>query len=215
MKKDRLDSITFQDRMKTDAQIYNYAKEVEEVPNEYMDMSVYERLIGKEIICRELEEKGGTTSWLDTDEKWQKNIRKMVCFGKEQIRSRLISEVFSFSIIYIYIIISSFITKYVADYKLNKEMSNEELSQHVLALLELLIDRVKRDKDHQYLQEEYGFSKEQAFVLVPSQRTGQYKSQVISKEGGSEVGEVNLCQVSNLIPEGEMIKKTAQHIMRD
>ncbi len=43
------------------------------------------------------------------------------------------------------------VTKYIADHKLNKDMSNEELSQHALALLELLIDKVKRDKGHQHL----------------------------------------------------------------
>ena len=88
---------------------------------------------------------------------------------------------------------SAIVTKYVANHKLNKDMSNKEFSQHALALLELLIDRVKRDKGHQRLQEGYGFNKEQAFVLVPSQRIGQCKRQVISKEGGLEVGEMNLC----------------------
>ena len=39
-----------------------------------MEMSVRERLIGEEIIRRELENKGLTSSWLDTDEEWQKNI---------------------------------------------------------------------------------------------------------------------------------------------
>ncbi|RGB25508.1 hypothetical protein C1646_771648 [Rhizophagus diaphanus] len=42
---------------------------------------------------------------------------------------------------------SAIITKYVADYKLNKDMSNEELSQHALVLLELLTDKLKRLKD--------------------------------------------------------------------
>ncbi|CAG8688484.1 7558_t:CDS:10, partial [Gigaspora margarita] len=75
---------------------------------------------------------------------------------------------------------SANITKYVADHKLNKEMSNEELSQYFLTLLELLMDRVKK-------------------------RQGQ----IISKESGSEAEKVNLCQVSNLIPEGETIEKNS------
>ena len=45
---------------------------------------------------------------------------------------------------------SAIITKYVADHKLNKDMSNEKFSQHILALLELLIDKLKRDKDYQH-----------------------------------------------------------------
>ena len=39
-----------------------------------MDMTVRERLIGEEIIRRGLEDDGVTSSWLDTDEEWQKNI---------------------------------------------------------------------------------------------------------------------------------------------
>jgi len=52
----------------------DYAKEGREDPNEHMEMTVRERLIGEEIIRRELEDKGITASWLDTDEKWQKNV---------------------------------------------------------------------------------------------------------------------------------------------
>jgi hypothetical protein len=44
---------------------------------------------------------------------------------------------------------SAIVTKYVAEHKLNKEMSNEELSQHAPALLELLTDKLKRDKGRQ------------------------------------------------------------------
>lgn len=62
---------------------------------------------------------------------------------------------------------STIVTKYVAEHKLNKNMSNEELSQHVLALLKLLTDKLKRDKGRQRFQKGYSFSKEQAFVLVP------------------------------------------------
>jgi len=47
---------------------------------------------------------------------------------------------------------SAIITKYVADHKLNKDMSNEELSQHTPALLELLTDKLKRLKGRQRLQ---------------------------------------------------------------
>src|SRR4051794_19235060 len=67
--KDRLNSIAFQDRMKTDARMCSYAEELEEDPKEHMDMKVRERLIGEEIIRRSLEEDGITFSWLDTDEK--------------------------------------------------------------------------------------------------------------------------------------------------
>jgi len=65
---------------------------------------------------------------------------------------------------------SAIITKYVADHKLNKDMSNEELSQHAPALLELLTDKLKRDKGQQRFQKGYNFNKEQAFILVPDQR---------------------------------------------
>ncbi|CAJ0627506.1 13959_t:CDS:2 [Entrophospora sp. SA101] len=72
--KDKLDSIAFHDRMQTDARMCGYAKEAEENPSEYMDMTVRERLISEEIIRRSLEEDGITTSWLDTDEEWKKTI---------------------------------------------------------------------------------------------------------------------------------------------
>ena len=51
-----------------------YAKEVEDDPNEYMDMKIWERLIGEEIIRRSLEEDGITSSWLDNDKKWKKTV---------------------------------------------------------------------------------------------------------------------------------------------
>ena len=38
------------------------------------------------------------------------------------------------------------VTKYVTEHKLSKDMSNEELSQHVPELLKLLTDKLKRDK---------------------------------------------------------------------
>ncbi|RIA87433.1 hypothetical protein C1645_740141 [Glomus cerebriforme] len=76
---------------------------------------------------------------------------------------------------------SAIVTKYVAEHKLNKDMSNEELSQHALALLEFLTDKLKRDKGCQCFQEGYGFSK---VVLVSDQKICQSRSRVIPKEGG-------------------------------
>ncbi|RGB24121.1 hypothetical protein C1646_773535 [Rhizophagus diaphanus] len=73
---------------------------------------------------------------------------------------------------------STIITKYVANHKLNKDISNEELSQHALALLELLTDKLKRLKGHQRLQGGYSFSKEQVFLLIPDQRIEWCVSQV-------------------------------------
>src|ERR1051325_1975910 len=64
-------------------------------------------------------------------------------------------------------------------------------------------------------QEGYGFSKEQAFVLVPDQRICRSRSWVIPKEGGDEAGEVNICQVSDIIQDGETIESIAQRIVRD
>ncbi len=62
MEKDRLNSIAFQDRIETDVRMCNYAKEIEEVPNEYMDITVHKRLIGKEIICHSLKDKRAISS---------------------------------------------------------------------------------------------------------------------------------------------------------
>ena len=72
--KDRLDSTAFWYKMEMDAWMYDYAKEGGEDPKEYMKITVRERLIEEEIIWRELENKGLTSSWLDTDEEWQKNV---------------------------------------------------------------------------------------------------------------------------------------------
>ncbi|CAJ0642953.1 926_t:CDS:2 [Entrophospora sp. SA101] len=80
--KDKLDSIAFRDRMQTDARMCGYAKEAEEDPSEYMDMTVRERLISEEIIRRGLEDKGITSSWLDTDEEWKKTINILQENGK-------------------------------------------------------------------------------------------------------------------------------------
>ncbi len=41
---------------------------------------------------------------------------------------------------------SAIVTKYVVEHKLSKDMSNEEFSQHISELLELLTDKLKRDK---------------------------------------------------------------------
>ncbi|RIA91859.1 hypothetical protein C1645_821404 [Glomus cerebriforme] len=75
---------------------------------------------------------------------------------------------------------SAIVTKYVAEHKLSKDMSNEELSQHASELLELLTDKLKRDKGRQRFQKGYNFSREQAFVLVPNQRICR-KVKVIAK----------------------------------
>ena len=110
---------------------------------------------------------------------------------------------------------SAIVTKYVAEHKLSKDMSNEELSQHAPELLELLTDKLKRDKGRQRFQKGYNFSREQAFVLVPDQRICRSRSRVPPKEGGDEAGEVNICQISDIIPDGETIKSIAQRIVRD
>src|SRR4051812_6407931 len=110
---------------------------------------------------------------------------------------------------------SAIVTKYVAEHKLNKEMSNEELSQHASALLELLTDKLKRDKGRQRFQKGFSFSKEQTFILVPDQRICRSRSRVTPKEGGDEAGEVNICQVSDIISDGKTIESIAQRIVRD
>ena len=108
---------------------------------------------------------------------------------------------------------SAIVTKYVADYKFSKDISDEELSQHVPELLELLTNKLKRDKGQQRFQKGYSFSKDQAFILVPDQRICRSRSQVPPKEGGDEAGEVNICQVSDIIPDGETIESIAQRIV--
>ncbi|CAB4418937.1 unnamed protein product [Rhizophagus irregularis] len=116
---------------------------------------------------------------------------------------------------------SAITTKFVTDHELTNEMSLKELSRYAPEILELLpADREKRRQARDRLQKGYNFSKEQAFALIPSQRTGRTKSQVTPKEGGAEA-EVNICcaksacQVSDIITEGEIIRETAQRIMRD
>src|SRR6266542_6880959 len=107
---------------------------------------------------------------------------------------------------------SVIVIKYVAKHKLSKDMRNEELSQHTPELLELLTDKLKRDKGRQHFQKGYNFSREQAFILVPDQRICRSRSQVTFQIGGSETGGVNLCQMAGLIPEGETDKRIAQQI---
>ena len=92
-------------------------------------------------------------------------------------------------------------------------MSNEELSQHAPELLELLTDKLKRDKGRQRFQKGYNFSREQVFVLVPDQRICRSKNRVPPKEKGDEAGEVNICQVSDIIPDGETIESISQRIV--
>ena len=94
-------------------------------------------------------------------------------------------------------------------------MSNEELSQHAPALLELLTDKLKRDKGRQRFQKGYNLNKEQAFILVSDQRIYQSRSQVTSQMGRSKAGDVNLCQISDLIPEGGTVERIAQRITQD
>ena len=88
-------------------------------------------------------------------------------------------------------------------------------SQHAPELLELLTDKLKRDKGRQRFQKGYNFSREQAFVLVPDQRICRSRTRVPPKEGGDEAGEVNICQISNIIPDGETIESIVQRIVRD
>ncbi|POG69279.1 hypothetical protein GLOIN_2v1777370 [Rhizophagus irregularis DAOM 181602=DAOM 197198] len=92
---------------------------------------------------------------------------------------------------------SAITTKFVTDHELTNEMSLEEFSQYAPEILELLpADGEKRRQARDRLQKGYNFSKEQAFALIPSQRTGRTK-------------------ISDIIPEGEIIRETAQRIMRD
>ena len=72
---------------------------------------------------------------------------------------------------------SAITTKFVTDRELTNEMSLEELSRYAPEILELLPgDREKRRQARDRLQKGYNFSKEQAFTLIPSQRTGRTKS---------------------------------------
>ncbi|CAG8765861.1 22811_t:CDS:2, partial [Dentiscutata erythropus] len=102
-------------------------------------------------------------------------------------------------------------------HKLTNETSLEKLSQYAPEILELLttgtplVDKEKRRQARNCLQKGYKFSKEQAFALIPHERIGRSKSQVISKEGE----DVDICLVSDTTLEGETIKQTAQRIIKD
>ncbi|PKY61834.1 hypothetical protein RhiirA4_487363 [Rhizophagus irregularis] len=77
---DRRDSLIYRDSMKSDARMCEWAKENEEDPHEFMEMTVRERLIGEEIIRRKFEDEGETSSWLDTEE-WKKVINALQEYG--------------------------------------------------------------------------------------------------------------------------------------
>ena len=85
---------------------------------------------------------------------------------------------------------SAIVTKYVAEHQLSKDMRNEELRQHAPELLELLTDKLKRDKGRQRFQKGYNFSREQAFVLVPDQRICRSRSRVPPKKEGMKQGKL-------------------------
>ena len=51
-----------------------WAIETEDDLKKYMNMKIWERLIGEEIICHGLEDEGVISFWLDTDEKWKKIV---------------------------------------------------------------------------------------------------------------------------------------------
>ncbi|CAG8852764.1 18955_t:CDS:2, partial [Gigaspora margarita] len=99
---------------------------------------------------------------------------------------------------------SAITTKFVTDHELTNEMNLEELSQYAPEILELLMDdKEKRHQARNHLLNGYKFSKEQVFVLIPLQRVGRCKSQVLVPER------------SGLEAEKESIKEMAQCIVRD
>ncbi|CAG8645814.1 hypothetical protein C2G38_2226403 [Gigaspora rosea] len=112
---------------------------------------------------------------------------------------------------------SAITTKFVTDHKLTNEISLEELSQYAPEILELLTDnKEKRRQARNRLIKGYGFSKEQAFALIPLQRIGRCKSQAPVPEGpGLKAEEVNICQVLDSTGSEETIKEMAQRIIRD
>ncbi|RGB27758.1 hypothetical protein C1646_768706 [Rhizophagus diaphanus] len=59
--------------MKSDVRLCEWEKENEEVPHEYVEMTVRERLIGEEINHHKFEDKGEMSLWLDIEE-WRKVI---------------------------------------------------------------------------------------------------------------------------------------------
>ncbi|PKC55795.1 hypothetical protein RhiirA1_475014 [Rhizophagus irregularis] len=113
-----------------------YAEEVEEDPKEYIDMTVQERLIEEEIICRSLEEDGITSSWLDTKKEW----KKMVSTLQENVYTKQ-PKYNQISYILPNNNMAGIATRYVTENELNIEMSIEELSNHALALDIFLMDK--------------------------------------------------------------------------
>ncbi|PKY39644.1 hypothetical protein RhiirA4_415198 [Rhizophagus irregularis] len=68
---------------------------------------------------------------------------------------------------------------------------------------------------HKLLCDGYMHWREERLLIPPLYESPILRrSQVTPKEGGEEAGEVNICQVSNLIP-GETVEMIAQRIMRD
>jgi hypothetical protein len=114
---------------------------------------------------------------------------------------------------------SAIIIRFVRKNKLNPEMSLDELTRYAPELLSLLTDKVKRDQACRWLQNGYGFSKEQASVLVPILRAGRSKGgaasdsfSVTSQEVERvEADAVNVCQIL----QEKSIKKLAQCIVWD
>ncbi|PKY56850.1 hypothetical protein RhiirA4_477441 [Rhizophagus irregularis] len=103
---------------------------------------------------------------------------------------------------------SAIVTRFVRENKLNPEMNLDELSRYAPELLSLLTDKVKRDQARRRLQNGYGFSREQAYVLVPILRAGRSKGGAASDSfpvTGQELERV----------EAESIKELAQRIVRD
>src|SRR4051812_48789824 len=115
---------------------------------------------------------------------------------------------------------SAITTKFVTVHKLTNEMSLEEFSQYAPEILELLttdvpkVDKEIRRQARDRLQKGYKFSKEQAYALIPHEKIGRSKSQVIPKEE-ELAGEVNICQDSDSTCSEETIKETAQRIVQD
>ncbi|PKK60252.1 hypothetical protein RhiirC2_793595 [Rhizophagus irregularis] len=116
---------------------------------------------------------------------------------------------------------SAITTKFVTDHKLTNEMSLEELSQYKPEILELLttgvpkVDKEKRRQARDRFQKRYKFSKKQAYALIFHERIGWYISQVPVLEELELKAKVNISIVYENVLEGETIRETAQHIVRD
>ncbi|GBB86183.1 hypothetical protein RclHR1_12630001, partial [Rhizophagus clarus] len=168
--KDRLDSITFRDRMETDSRMCGWAEETEENPKEYMDMTVRKRLIGEEIIRRSLEDEGVTSSWLDTDEKWKKTISILqendigpiylliIDMPTKQARRKPKANDFK-----------SILEQFLEKYNLSTESSPEQLSEHNEELNASLQDQNAR-KCVKDLLTRRKYTKEKKEALLPDKR---------------------------------------------